>query len=1013
MKKGEHIEPSIYDRAHIREVIQTKDGDIQDYDKLGIQVLVTKNGSMEQSKFRDLVDHFLAHLDPSIGPGEHQKPCYLFVDGHASRWDYAELARLRLHGVHLVVIPSHTSVWAQPNDVGPNMSLHKFISRATEDWRRIFKQDTFQRRDFNWIFLRAWESFVKDEHESLLSSQREADGVVFPGSNVSSRAYIKTGLHPFNPDCSSWSEAINTIGMNSVKNSFVSGQIETFEPLMYEDAPEMTPEDRDLIVNAIPQTLYEANQDDFDADNGGYVAALHLCRGMIARYKRSLSSQLPQPEPLPANQAERLVVEKYFQIASSLDHIASSKETREEAAIKAKKRQKADVVELTENNGVVDVRRLSDGASGIGYNIGGKKWAIVYKISEGKSDTVIVDQADLIGNQDVEVLFRKGNESLRQKRNAEKRKANERANERERAKEQALQIAEEKRRIEIMSKFSNLVSMVRDASADSVASKKTDASPPSFLAADEIGNIGMDSYVSPSLPHGSVTADETGNGGMHSKPSSPSLRGSAETLAIDDEDRKESLPTVINSKITVKVEELVAFIEQPFHTDAGNHDAVIAPRGEAVPALTSWLFSRAFGGASLGSKKKKRRSRGVGKTPGTAFGASQYDLQFHQMQLIVEYRLEQELGDVDCDDLEEATRLWNLMEDCYAIDDKRDESNDWLSVTKASPTLKKPELQRLAQLFGIVVKRKDGKKGAPLMEDYQRAIIELRLDRKKFEDRVGAIYEEWNNIYGATRESTTEHLRYITEGPPSDPEPATDQTNSQSQLTGVGDGVLADDNESRPAPGCSDTDSSSSAGGGKGGTAENTDDNNVEDDLPISHLRGGKRRKGSNANGKKKRKKEQEEDGSDDGGDEDEQKQKCTKHCASPVPSSPPSLRGGRNKRRRDGASSPEGKKRTRAVCYNDDSDSDDDGLSGDDYIGKRIAVYRTDRHTGKDEYFFGTVDMFGPDPKTGKDGWTIKFDEEIVDYYHGNFGFKEDFDYDELTSGREMYQDVKTLDVE
>ena len=470
---------------------------------------------------------------------------------------------------------------------------------------------------------------------------------------------------------------------------------------------------------------------------------------------------------------------------------------------------------------------------------------------------------------------------------------------------------------------------------------------------------------------------------------------------------------MVNSKITSEMEKLVAFIEQPFHTDAGNYDAVIAPRGEAVPALTSWLFSRAFGGASLGSRKKKRRSRGVGKTPGTAFGASQYDLQFHQMQLIVEYRVDQELGDVDCDDLEEASRLWKLMEDCYAIDDKRDESNDWLSVTKASPTLKKAELQRLAQLFGVVVKRKDEKKGAPLIQDYQRAIIELRLDRKKFEDRVGAIYEQWNNIYGATRESTTEHLRYITEGPPSDLEAGrnTEETRSQSRLAGAGDEVLADDDESQPASGHSGTDSSRSAGGGKSGAVENTDGNNEEDDLPIAQLRGGRGRKRSSEKGKKRKTEQQEDDGGDDR-DKDEQEQKRTKHCASPPPGSPPSLRGGGNKRKSDDASSQEGKRR-RAVCYNDDSDSDDDdGLSGDDYIGKRIAVYRTDRSTGKNTYFFGTVIDFGPDPKTGNDGWTIKFDKEIVDYFGGDFDFKEDFDWEELKEAREMFQDVKHLDV-
>ena len=69
-------------------------------------------------------------------------------------------------------------------------------------------------------------------------------------------------------------------------------------------------------------------------------------------------------------------------------------------------------MELTESNGVVDVRRASDGASGIAYNIGMKKWAITYVVRDGESEVDVVDQADLIGNPNVTVMFRKGNVSL-------------------------------------------------------------------------------------------------------------------------------------------------------------------------------------------------------------------------------------------------------------------------------------------------------------------------------------------------------------------------------------------------------------------------------------------------------------------------------------------------------------------------------------------------------------------------------------------------------------------------
>jgi len=59
------------------------------------------------------------------------KPALLFLDGHASRWSVNALFYLRKNNVFVFCVPSHTTIWSQPNDAGPNASFHvRASSRA-------------------------------------------------------------------------------------------------------------------------------------------------------------------------------------------------------------------------------------------------------------------------------------------------------------------------------------------------------------------------------------------------------------------------------------------------------------------------------------------------------------------------------------------------------------------------------------------------------------------------------------------------------------------------------------------------------------------------------------------------------------------------------------------------------------------------------------------------------------------------------------------------------------------
>ena len=152
-KAGEKVavmEPTATDKEHLGESTE---------DNLYIGVGVSPNGSMTLELFHVWIDHFLEHcllpgqgkggqpaawsVSQSASPPRRTRPSppacivaprlsdcgqppaggehvFLFLDGHASRWSLAGLAKLRQNNVHVICVPSHTTVWSQPNDNGIN-----------------------------------------------------------------------------------------------------------------------------------------------------------------------------------------------------------------------------------------------------------------------------------------------------------------------------------------------------------------------------------------------------------------------------------------------------------------------------------------------------------------------------------------------------------------------------------------------------------------------------------------------------------------------------------------------------------------------------------------------------------------------------------------------------------------------------------------------------------------------------------------------------------------------------
>ena len=149
--------------------------------------------------FYDYCCHFVDSL-PST-QGKNGEPVILFMDGHVSRWNIAALCYLMLNSVYPFFLPSHTSIWSQPNDNGTIKRLHACIEEATLRRRRWNRAVIPY---FNAIIFDAWQNFLTREASDLIA-----------GGNNATGAFARTGLFPFNPTSDSWEEAIDSLGIHN------------------------------------------------------------------------------------------------------------------------------------------------------------------------------------------------------------------------------------------------------------------------------------------------------------------------------------------------------------------------------------------------------------------------------------------------------------------------------------------------------------------------------------------------------------------------------------------------------------------------------------------------------------------------------------------------------------------------------------------------------------------------------------------------------------------------------
>ena len=103
------------------------------------------------------------------------------------------------------IIPSHSSVFAQVNDVYVNKHFKKCFGKCVARNRvlaNISAASTMTRDNINEIIIAALSMFWKENDDSLAAC----------GINNITKSCLSTGFRPFNSGCKGWTVAINTMG---------------------------------------------------------------------------------------------------------------------------------------------------------------------------------------------------------------------------------------------------------------------------------------------------------------------------------------------------------------------------------------------------------------------------------------------------------------------------------------------------------------------------------------------------------------------------------------------------------------------------------------------------------------------------------------------------------------------------------------------------------------------------------------------------------------------------------
>lgn len=214
-----------------------------------IVVATSSSGSQLQESFNDYSKHLVKSL-----PIDHDA-AILVMDGHASRWTVTGLRYLLDHRIFPCFLPSHTSMWSQPNDCNVNRRLHECMEKAAQKYRRTDRAPTLA--EYNEIMKLGWQLFIDEENTKLNSFAH----------NITSQAWEDCGLCPFNPFCINWNEAIAAFGQldQEVQGAYEITPVErrdsTPDAETYDPEKVLTKEQKKTLREGIPAAKLKGMND--------------------------------------------------------------------------------------------------------------------------------------------------------------------------------------------------------------------------------------------------------------------------------------------------------------------------------------------------------------------------------------------------------------------------------------------------------------------------------------------------------------------------------------------------------------------------------------------------------------------------------------------------------------------------------------------------------------------------------------------------------------------------------
>ena len=205
-------------------------------------VRTAENGSTTQRTFYDFCMHFVKNLPK--GQGKHGKPVILFLDDHSSRWYVSSLLYLMSNNVFPFLLPSHTSIWTQPNDNCVNLCWLKILETAVSTLGMRNSRLSTTPQYFNIILRHAWKVFLQSERNELLTCME----------NNTTSTYKKTGLYPFNPNCEAWSTIFEPMRPfnKHCKETAKCEKVNNYEIVKNKEKTILTEEEKKTLKNGLP-----------------------------------------------------------------------------------------------------------------------------------------------------------------------------------------------------------------------------------------------------------------------------------------------------------------------------------------------------------------------------------------------------------------------------------------------------------------------------------------------------------------------------------------------------------------------------------------------------------------------------------------------------------------------------------------------------------------------------------------------------------------------------------------